>query len=191
MLVGFLLTTVAGSYINHRYQRASSERQQRFEQLKRTLDKQELLLDSLSELVAARHYWLTKVYLVLRDHDPPERVEEVWGEYFPKVTDWNLQLRVNWTKLHRLADEETAARFFTVEDDQEFDPPETVHGQFRYAHVAVLDLRHCVEQPPCENEEYLRNEAWRRIMSLDVEIGRFLVDLDSAFKTHVEEEYGA
>ncbi|MFZ2087005.1 MAG: hypothetical protein WAU47_00390, partial [Desulfobaccales bacterium] len=150
LLIGFLLTTVCGTIINNFYNRATWEREKRFELLKRSLDRNDKLLEDISVTMSTRAMKLLRVFWAIETSPgayktPDERkhiVVERWEEYGKSVVDWNEHLRVYITKINYLAGPETARLFYISEEGStKEERAETVYTFFQRAHYAVKELK--------------------------------------------------
>jgi len=109
LLVGFLLTTVFGTIINNFYGSGTWEREKKFELLKRSLDRNDKLVEELSAKMGARAMKLLRVFWAVETpptsyQDPNGRekvIKQRWEDYDKAVIDWNENLRVFILILHQ------------------------------------------------------------------------------------------
>jgi hypothetical protein len=188
LLIGFLLTTVCGTIINNFYNRATWERDKKFELLKRTLDRNEKLLEDISVTMGTRAMRLMRVFWAIETPQsafktPEERkqiIAQRWEEYGKSVIDWNEHLRVYITKITILAGPEMARSFYISEEGStKEDRAETVYNYFQRAHYAVKELKDMPFEPNSEKWKKAHKTAEQSIQQLYKKIDVFLFNLYS------------
>jgi hypothetical protein len=127
LVLGFVLTTVCGSFINWLHTNATSARDKKFELFKGQVAKHEVLLTDLSNAMGARVFRLHRVLWNLDDPylDPPGEMwrldenarneiedKKRWDDYYKTVVDWNLSYRDYKRRIRLLAGDELANEFF-------------------------------------------------------------------------------
>jgi hypothetical protein len=153
LLIGFLLTTVAGGLITVIFQREAWKRQTRVNLHQKLYDDGVVFLDELSELIGERYFAIQRWLWALGE---PESYDlgDVETAYFAIVAIWNKRLRLNRNKLRLLIDEEHASLFLDYSDDGRGDNPRSLHYQFVQAHNAVAAVKKG-NKPISEAERYL------------------------------------
>jgi hypothetical protein len=184
LLIGFLLTTICGTIINNFYGKATWEREKKFELLKRSLDRNEKLIEDISVKMGTRAMRLLRAFWAIetsqyQDSQGREKViKERWEEYAKSVIDWNENLRVYVTKLSYLAGPETARLFYISEEGStEKERAETVYNHFQRAHYAVKELKDLPFKPDSENWQKVHKTAEQSIQQLYKKIDVFLLNL--------------
>jgi hypothetical protein len=189
LLIGFLLTTVFGTIINNFYGRATWEREKNYELLKRSLDRNDKLVEDLSAKMGARAMKLLRVFWAVETppaayQDPNERekiIKQRWEDYDKSVIDWNENLRVFISKLYYLAGPETARLFYISEEGStEPERAATVYGHFQRAHYAVKELKNTPFKPDSADWQKLHQTAEQSIQQLYKKIDVFLLSLYSS-----------
>jgi hypothetical protein len=189
LLLGFLLTTIFGSLVNNFYSRATWERDKKFELFKRSLDRNEKLLEDISVSMGTRAFRLMKLFWVVETpptafRSPEERkqvISQRWDEYRKAVLDWNEHLRVFISKISYLAGEETARHFYISEEGStEKERAGTIYHQFQRAHYAVKELKDMPYEPTSEKWQKSHKLAEQYIQQLYKKIDVFLVNLYTA-----------
>jgi hypothetical protein len=197
LLIGFLLTTVFGTLINNFYSKATWEREKKFELLKRSLDRNEKLLEDLSVTMGTRAIRLMRVFWAVETpptafKTPEERKQVIaqrWEEYSKAVLDWNEHLRVYISKIIYLAGEETARLFYISEEGStEKERAGTVYNQFQRAHYAVKELKDMPYEPNAEKWQKSHDLAENSIQQLYKKIDVFLVNLYRALDFHARND---
>ena len=186
LLIGFLLTTVFGTIINNFYSKATWEREKKFELLKRSLDRNEKLLEDISVTMGTRAFKLMRAFWAIETppagyRTPEERKQVIaqrWEEYSKAVVDWNEHLRVYVSKITYLAGEDTARLFYISEEGStEKERAGTVYNQFQRAHYAVKELKDMPYEPNSEKWQKGHELAEKSIQQLYKKIDVFLVNL--------------
>ena len=186
LLMGFILTTVCGTIINNFYGRATWDREKKFELLKRSLDRNEKLIEDISVKMGTRAMRLLRAFWAIETppssyQDPKERekvIKERWEEYAKSVVDWNENLRVYISKIHYLAGLETTRLFYISEDGStEQERAGTVYNNFQRAHYAVKELKDMPFKPDSENWQKMHKTAEQSITQLYKKIDVFLLNL--------------
>jgi hypothetical protein len=189
LLIGFLLTTVCGTIINNFYNRSTWEREKKFELLKRSLDRNEKLLEDISVTMGTRAIRLMRVFWALETPQSAFRTAEErkqiigqrWEEYNKSVIDWNEHLRVYIFKINYLAGQETAQLFYISEEGStKEERAETVYSYFQQAHYAVKELKDIPFEPNSEKWIKSHKIAEKFIKQLYKKIDVFLSNLNSA-----------
>jgi hypothetical protein len=189
LLIGFLLTTVCGTIINNFYNRSTWEREKKFELLKRSLDRNEKLLEDISVTMGTRAIRLMRVFWALETPQSAFRTAEErkqiigqrWEEYNKSVIDWNEHLRVYIFKINYLAGPETAQLFYISEEGStKEERAETVYSYFQQAHYAVKELKDIPFEPNSEKWIKSHKIAEKSIKQLYKKIDVFLSNLNSA-----------
>ncbi len=189
LLIGFLLTTVFGTIINNFYGSATWEREKKFELLKRSLDRNDKLVEELSAKMGARAMKLLRVFWAVETppasyQDPNERekiIKQRGEDYEKSVIDWNENLRVFISKIYYLAGPETARLFYLSEEGStEQERADTVYTHFQRAHYAVKELKSLPFKPDSEEWRKLHKIAEQSIQQLYKKIDVFLLSLYSS-----------
>jgi hypothetical protein len=185
LVIGFVLTTMLGTYISERFQQKNWEETQNAEFLRRKLDKQEALINDVSKLISNRAFRLERLEWALEDHvnhrkklddKERERLMGLWDDYYSKVIAWNENYKMHYIKLKYLAGDTVASMFYVSELEARGEEPTTVYGKFVQAHNAMLDLRYAVlEGRDQQQEKYQLVE--RRISTLNAGVDDFLLEL--------------
>ena len=154
LVIGFILTTLVGTYINEKYHQKTWEERQNSELLKRKLDKQESLVNDVSTMISNRAFRLERLLWSLEYHDEREKnilndkkaenINKLWSDYYSTVISWNENYKMHYVRLKYLAGNKVAAAFYVSENEANSGNTKTLYGKFVQAHGAMLDLRNCV-----------------------------------------------
>jgi hypothetical protein len=129
LLVGFILTTIAGTYLTHLTQRNAWRRDTRVQLLRQRYDEGCKFLDELSELIGRRFFAAQRFLWAIEnptDYDLPKTA----AEYFAIVAEWNTRIWENRNKIRLLVSEEQANAFLDYQDDHRGDGPRSLHYKF-------------------------------------------------------------
>lgn len=164
LFLGFILTTILGTYFTESIQRKSRERQiefeikrqnfewernRKFEILKRKIDDGEKSLEEISDLINLRYFRLHNVFSNILAKDI-NSARQNWKEYIETVEIWNVKLIINQNKLERLVSKEVSLEFNNYETDiKNLHDAKSIHGKFFIAHNNVLSLLDCLKNPSC------------------------------------------
>jgi hypothetical protein len=140
LVLGFLLTTVAGGQINRMVQEGAWEREKRFQNAHYRLEQGAAVVQDISTAINARKRGLWQLYS-LANQDPGERFNTAWDRYSEVVADWNTALQTNRSRLALFLGAEYANRFL---DSTRSADPETVHGRFVEVTRRYDELRRCI-----------------------------------------------
>ncbi|MCV9387381.1 hypothetical protein [Reichenbachiella ulvae] len=189
LILGFGLTTIAGTYISDRVQQkswlkqaefekerqlAEWKREKRFEILRRKLDNGQAALEELSDLINLRFYRLQNVYINIVQKDL-NTANKNWGKYFETVEDWNVKLTINQNKIRRLVNDEESYYFNNYEtDNPDLEQPESIHGKFYVAHQKVLNLLRCLRNSNCTITKQQKKEVNELLRELDYQTDNFV-----------------
>ena len=188
LVLGFVLTTLAGGALGYWFNLLASKRNAKFEAcrqqlqwqrdknfeiLRRTLDEGEHSLEQISDLINLRVFRLRKVR-----EDPTSPV--AWSEYLSAVEQWNVKLIINQNKLERLVGKQVALEFNNYETDAPVANPVSLHGKFFAAHNALLSLRTCV-QAQCTEIVSRKTRADSLLRTLDYATDGFVDRVSKIF----------
>ena len=183
LLVGFVLTTIFGTFINERFHQKTWEETQNHELLKRKLDKQEELVKDVSTLISQRSFHLERLGWAVEYHTEKEKnnidqakkekIAKLWDEYYSTVILWNENYKMYHIKLKYLADTNTADMFYISEKEANSANPDTIYGKFVQTHIAMLDLKNCALEG-CNQHEKNYKLVSQKLEDLTVSIDKFL-----------------
>ena len=86
LLIGFVLTGVVGSFLNHQFQKEAWKRQAQHEIAKRQLNQAQNAIEATLLFARKRFYSMQKVFWSL-ESSKDEEAQQRWVEYY-KVKDW-------------------------------------------------------------------------------------------------------
>ena len=184
LIIGFILTSVAGTYLNNLYQQATWEREKRFEILTRNLDEGTKFIEKLSDLMNRRFFGLQRVIWAAESKDK-NKLLKIWDDYYGSVIEWNQQLNANHSRIERLSDVQLANYFMLAGDEFNGDNPLSIHGKFRIAHQRVLLVRKCVLSN-CDNIDEKISFAHSALTNLDINIDKFIFLFTDVFVRQAE-----
>ncbi len=196
LLLGFLLTTLAGGIISYWFNIKAWERQitfetqrnnyewersRRFETLRRKLDDGEKTLDEISDLINLRSFRLNQVFdnIKLKDF---ASAEKNWKKYYETVETWNHKLITYQYRLSRLVGPAIAGEFNNFETDRtNLIEPKSIHGKFFMAHNKVLSLLRCGRKTTCFSAAEMLSETNERLRDLDFQSDSFVDKVSTIF----------
>lgn len=196
LILGFVLTTICGSFINWSYTKANWNRDKDFELFKSQLTKHDELLTDLSKTTGARVY---RVQRVLWNLDQPAsdlteektwcldarakaEIDTRWTEYDKTVVDWNLTYRDYKRRIQLLAGDDFANKFFEASERTAQSAKEEcitgafeqLHKKIKSMHVKAKDLE-TVDRDP-------HDSAQKDIDNLYDQLDRYMTDLSKKFQ---------
>lgn len=196
LVLGFILTTILGTYFTERIQRKSKERQiefeiqrqnfewernRKFEILKRKIDDGEKSLEEISDLINLRYFRLHKVFSNILSKDV-NSARKNWKEYMETVELWNVKLIINQNKLARLVSKEISLEFNNYEtDNKSLQDANSIHGKFFIAHNKVLSLLNCLKNPSCTITKKEIQETNKILRDLDYHTDFFIDKISNLF----------
>ena len=176
LLLGFILTTLAGAIIANLFQKKSWQRQTRIDLYRKRYEEGTKFLDELSELVGKRYYLLQR-FLWAVENGNTDKVEVASKEYFEIVKVWNSCYFKNRNKVRLLISDEMANYFLDYKDDNNPDKPKSLHYKFVLAHKKVIEL---------QKGTLKKDEADKIIIELNWKCSAFLEHLTTDFSTRAE-----
>lgn len=202
LLLGFILTTGCGAFINWLHTRSTWHREKRFELLTRKLVKHEELLSSLSKVVGERVFRLQRVLWALEAPSPSlpgavwqaddaakKRINDCWNEYYLTVIEWNLKYRDYATRIRFLAGPEVADNFFVgAVTGARLAKTGTVAGSFEQAHERVKALRDITLGSAAVDRTDLYDQAKRSVDHLYDKVDSFVAELYSTLDEHARSD---
>ena len=135
LILGFLLTSLAGPYLNDRLQASLSERERKRTLLEKTIADDLKRVNDLYDLSYNRYFGLQDILTAIKGQDA-ETVETLWSDYRPVVREWNKQLHRNRFVIEAIGGQELAARYIDFRSGTE-----SLHFAFRHAHSRILQAR--------------------------------------------------
>jgi hypothetical protein len=205
LLVGFVLTTSAGSLLMTRYQErhfeqqrildaarqdAQLERDLRLEMLRR-LDRSEETIDQIGGLANARAYKLRQAYCAILTRDL-NRIETVWNDYMSATEAWNTGLIVNRGKLVRSVSDKSAERLFRrhySDPGFEFEQAGDLHSQFMALHRVISALRDCARSPECKIDCAHLPHVNRELNAIEMSVNHFIGEASKEFLSLRQDEF--
>ncbi len=188
LVLGFILTTICGGFINEMHTRSTWKRDKRFELLGRELTKHEELLSDLTKVVGARTFRLQRVVFAMDSPDSPapetwqlndeakNKLNARWDEYYQTVIDWNLNYRSYATKIRVLAGEDVANEFFSAAaTGARRAGSQTVCGGFEQTHDVVVELKKTALTAQIDRAKH--DQAQREVDDLYDRVDRFVTRL--------------
>jgi hypothetical protein len=170
LLLGFILTTIAGGLISYWLQRQSWKRQTRVDLYRKRYEEGTQFLNDLSKLVGNRHFQMQR-YLWAIEDKKDDSLRDVEAEYFETVAEWNATFWMNRNKIRLLVGEAQAKQFLDYADDVRTHP-RSIQYQFANAHSAVVKAK---------NGEVDIRRAQGEVTRLNWACSRFLEDLTTNF----------
>jgi hypothetical protein len=172
IIVGFLVTTVGASVVNHRIQTLKSQNDQSFEIYKIRLTEAKAIQQKLLENSTARSFYLDQVFVQIANpaQNPPEKVDKYWDTHVEPTKDqWNKDLHFAHAQVNVLFSKTLADLLFVYKEGRSTprDPvlekldertyeatlPTTLHGAFVDAHATVYYLLRKCKEPGCPRNE--------------------------------------
>lgn len=171
LLVGFLLTTIAGGLISSWIQRSSWERQTRVDLYRKRYEEGSQFLNELSKLIGTRCFQMQRYLWAIEDL-PEERLSGIEKEYFKTVAEWNATYWMNRNKTRLFVGEAQANLFLDYTDDRRIEDPVSIHYRFVKAHQNVIGVK---------NKSVTAKDAQRAINQLNIACSNFLEVLTTSF----------
>ena len=140
VLVGFVLTTLAGGFISMLLKKALWQRQTRIDLYRKRYEEGTRFLDSLSQSIGTRFFALQRFLWAIGEVDD-EKLKEIEASYFLTVRRWNSTYWTNRNKIRLLVGDQFAADFLDYRDDYRLEAPESLHYHFVKAHRYVMGVR--------------------------------------------------
>lgn len=176
LILGFLLTTLVGSYINHSFHDESWKSKARFEIFKERLGEATEAQSSIIVLSNRRITMLERMYFEL-EANRLQSARNIWKDYFQLVREWNHSVKSNNNRLSLLFGD-SVSRSFLDNDENAADEPNSLHHIFRQAHNAVLAVIECMKVD-CDSsmQEMLLLDARKRLDTLGLAHDEFALQL--------------
>ncbi len=194
LVIGFVFTSIIGTYLSETFQEQSFEKQmqiedereiaawkrdKKFEVLKRQLDEGQSSLEEISDLINLRFYRLQKVYNNINTNDLAN-AEKNWKEYFETVETWNVKQSIYQNKITRLVSPVEGQKFNNYEtDNMTLENPKSIHGMFFVCHNKVFGLLKQLRKGPVPSAEI--NEVGTYMDNLDIESDAFVDRISTLF----------
>jgi hypothetical protein len=141
LVMGFILTTIAGALISTWLQTQTWNRQTRVDLYRKRHEEGSQFLDELGKLIGNRFFQLQRYFWAIKDMQnedmQDDKLRAVEAEYFDTVAEWNSVLRLNRSKIRLLVGDTQALLFLDYGDDARGDNPRSIHYLFVKAHEAV------------------------------------------------------
>ncbi|MDJ0863146.1 MAG: hypothetical protein QNJ87_07505 [Gammaproteobacteria bacterium] len=196
LVLGFTLTTIAGSLfvdwvdrktwerqiaVEQKRQDLEWERSRKFELLRVKLDEGQKSLEEISDLINLRFFRLHKVFEnVLSGNIKAARTN--WQNYMEAVERWNVKLIINQNKLRRLVSADVSDQFNNYEtDDPDFETPSSIHGHFFISHKKVKDLLDCAKAKSCTVTKAMKRDVSNHMRALDLVTDEFVDRVSDLF----------
>jgi hypothetical protein len=196
LLLGFVLTTLAGGLINQWFHRNAWEREiafeerrqnyewernRRFEILRRKLDEGQKSLEEISDLINLRYFRLHQVFENILSNDLVA-AEKNWKQYYETVELWNVKLLTYQNRLTRLVDKAVSQEFNNYETDNPgLSDPTSIHGKFYVAHNKVLALLRCKKSQTCTVTKQMIRDTNEIFRDLDFHTDSFIDRVSDLF----------
>ncbi len=140
LLIGFILTTIAGGLISSWLQRVSWKRQARVDLYKKRYEEGTQFLNEISKLIGYRYFLMQRLLWAITDSQE-NKLQEIEGKYFKAVIEWNSIYWMNRNKIRLLVGEKQANEFLDYRDDRDPDNPQSLHYRFVKAHRHVIKAK--------------------------------------------------
>lgn len=101
LMLGFVLTTVAGSFLSYRYQIRAWEREDLAQRKQDELARASVIFDDISKLLDRRLYRTRSVVWALKDRMPKSTVDQQREVYRVSLAEWNESLNRNLALIER------------------------------------------------------------------------------------------
>jgi|SRR5215208_596218 len=141
LLLGFILTTMAGGLLSYWLQKQSWRRQTRVDLYRKRYEEGSQFLDELAKLIGNRFFQLQRYLWILeelQDNDIQDDVlQAVAHEVDKTVAEWNSTFWLNRVKIRLLVGEAQAQQFLDFQDDLRTEKPRSIQYRFVKAHEAV------------------------------------------------------
>lgn len=198
LILGFVLSTILGTFLSDRLQTRAWERQKKvekerqdyewkrekkFEILKRKLDDGQSTLEEISDLINVRFYRLQNTYINIAQGSV-NAANASWKDYFETVEEWNVKLIINQNKIRRLVNEEESILFNNYETDSpDLKVAYSLHGKFYLVHQEILDLLRCLQRANCDINQSEKDKVRQLLRDLDYQSDAFIDRISDIFLT--------
>lgn len=142
ILFSFILLGSVGTWLNHKFQEGSWERNVKYELFKIDLDADKDTVSGLAGLIDKRLFAAQQVVWVI-DGGRTSAIESTWQTYMETVVDWNENVSLYQTEVAKLSDDVLAGELLREEDDLNNEIPKSIHYKFYRIHQNLLLLKEC------------------------------------------------
>ncbi len=186
LVLGTIITTILGSWLNHKFQKDSWEREANFQILQQELNDGNNFIENLSDQINRRFFNLQRVLWVLESSSNKERILEIWDEYYQSVIEWNQKLDANRHHLEIFGGKQLANQFMSPGDSEAQANPKSIHGYFRLAHIRILEARSLKFKNSSKYQNKIR-EVRNYLEMVNKKIDRFIYDLTKMHQAKVKQ----
>lgn len=139
LIIGFLLTGLVGSCLNHRFQKEAWKRQVEHEVVKKQLDQTYESIEKAMLHASKRFYSMQKVFWSL-ESNKSEEARQRWKEYSKIKDDWNIMLRSYRSKIKILLNAQLAYGLLGKDDARDYKNKTCLHSLFVVTHYKLRKL---------------------------------------------------
>jgi hypothetical protein len=178
ILFSALFAFSAGWFLNCVFQKATFEREARFELVKTEINESKSTVFEVMSLVDQRLFLTQKVIWVIESGDK-NNVTKEWNEYMDVINKWNENDLVLQARLNQAFGYEVGGQFLSGSEDKRQKIPTSIHYKFYKIHEKILDLKNCLYSS-CNNEEGIRNRIDLLMEELNKQQSILFANLNSA-----------
>jgi len=152
MVIGFLLTTVAGSYVSSVFHEHSWKSKAKFEVFKEHLKDAMQVEEQIIAFSNERIFYLRRINDALKIHDL-QKALDIKAQYSKVVQKWNIEVKSNKNKLSFLFGEDISVLFLDYNEKHNA-TPKSLHHSIRKAHASTVELIKCLKNNCSEELEH-------------------------------------
>ena len=181
LIIGFLLTGLVGSYLNHRFQEETWKRQAEHEVMKKQLDQTYEGIEEVMLHASKRFYSMQKVFWSL-ESNKREEAHQRWKEYSKIKDDWNIMLRNYRSKIKILLNTQLAYELLGDDDARNYKDKTCLHSLFVVTHYKLKKLLDY-----SDSDEQKRKEIELAALNSLSELGQRIGDFsDKCYKAYID-----
>ena len=159
LLVGFVLTTVVGTFLASWYSYQQWHREKEFEVIRLENEMAVVHVNDVNALLNTRLAKLRELYAAAINGNASDTPMKL-SSYRASINSWNVELMLKSSIIERLFAANMHYRLFTNGKNEV--PPVTVAGYFDRADREVFTILECANEHPCETTPARRQRAYMR-----------------------------
>ena len=171
LVVGFILTGIVGSFLNHQFQKEVWERQAHYEIVKRQIDQAREAIEGILLHAGKRFYAMQKVFWSLESFKI-EEAKQRWEEYSTIRDEWSIMVNNYRSKIKIFLDPKLSYELLDKDDARSYKNKESLHALFVIAHYNLKKLLNYSGSNSQERRS-IELEALNALSELGKRIGNF------------------
>lgn len=191
LVVGFILTGIVGSFLNHQFQREVWKRQAHYEIAKRQLDQAREVIEETLLHASKRFYAMQKVFWSLESFNT-EEAKQRWEEYSIIKDEWNIMVSNYRSKIKIFLDPKLSYELLDRDDARNYKNKESLHALFVVAHYKLKELQNYNDSNPQERRSKESIIKTRRQIELEAlnalsELGKYISNFsENCYKIYLD-----